>query len=172
VSADAELDGPHWRFALEFYAKPGVGEACLRLQDACGVDVNVLLVAIYAAARLGRTIGPAEIASLDAAAAPWRTRAVLPLRRLRRDLKGGVEETEAAEAEALREGVKALELKAEQIEQAILARRLTTLRPRGPAQDGDAAVDAAVGFYAGGTVSADVAEAVLAIKLAAAGGAP
>lgn len=168
MSADAGLDGPHWRFALEFYAKPGVGEVCLRLQDACGVDVNVLLVAIYAATRLDRAIGPDEIAALDAAAAPWRTRAVLPLRQVRRDLKGGVEETEAADAEALREGVKALELKAEQIEQAILARRLTTLRP-GPAQDGDAAVDATVGFYAGGTVSADIAKAVLAIKAAAAG---
>ncbi|WP_164919691.1 TIGR02444 family protein [Hansschlegelia zhihuaiae] len=167
MSAEAELDGPHWRFALDFYARPGVAGACLSLQDACGVDVNVLLVAIYAATRLGRVVGPDEIAALDAAAAPWRERAVLPLRRLRRDLKGGVAGAGAGDAETLRDGVKALELKAEQIEQSILADRLVALPPDARAPKVAETIDAVVGFYARGAVDESVRPAMSTVAAAA-----
>ncbi|MCG8546534.1 MAG: TIGR02444 family protein, partial [Alphaproteobacteria bacterium] len=31
-----------WNFSLRAYARPGVADACIRLQDRYGVDVNVL----------------------------------------------------------------------------------------------------------------------------------
>lgn len=155
-----DLDGPHWRFALEIYAKPGVGAACLRLQDEFGVDVNVLLVALYAATRLGIVVGAEEAAALDAAAAAWRRRAVGPLRALRRDLKSRVEGVPPDAADRLREGVKDLELEAERIEQAVLARVLDGLDP-GARHDAAAALEAVTNFYAPGRlVPADVVETI------------
>ena len=46
--------------------QPGVGAACLSLQDRRNVDVNVLLMVAYAWAVLGRDPGAAEIADLTA----------------------------------------------------------------------------------------------------------
>ena len=40
---------PFWRFSLDFYRRPGVPEVCLQLQDAHGVDVNLLLFALWQA---------------------------------------------------------------------------------------------------------------------------
>ena len=40
---------PFWTFSLRIYGQPGVPPACLTLQDEHGVDVNVLLFALYAA---------------------------------------------------------------------------------------------------------------------------
>ena len=37
-----------WDFSLEIYAKPGVAQACLALQDECGADVNLLLFCCWA----------------------------------------------------------------------------------------------------------------------------
>ena len=34
---------PFWRFSLTYYGQPGVSDACIALQDGCGVDVNLLL---------------------------------------------------------------------------------------------------------------------------------
>ena len=40
----AEAVEEFWRFALGFYARPGVAPACLELQDRHGKDV---LIALY-----------------------------------------------------------------------------------------------------------------------------
>jgi uncharacterized protein (TIGR02444 family) len=148
VSGQLDLDGPHWGFALEVYGKPGVAAACLRLQDGCGVDVNVLLVALHAAARLGVPIGEGEVAVLDAAAAPWRERAVQPLRAVRRDLKSGVGDLPPGAVEGVRDMVKAAELQAERVQQAALARALDGLA-RDPLRADPAGAAACVAmFYA------------------------
>jgi uncharacterized protein (TIGR02444 family) len=43
----AEMDGPHWRFSLAVYGRAGVPPACLKLQDNLGLDVNMLLLALF-----------------------------------------------------------------------------------------------------------------------------
>ena len=40
---------PFWRFSLHFYRQPGVSDACIALQDGCGVDVNLLLFLLWLA---------------------------------------------------------------------------------------------------------------------------
>ena len=121
MSDDLPLNGPHWSFAVGLYGKPGVAEACLWLQDALGVDVNVLLLALFAASERGIALTPSDIAELDQAAAEWRTEVVVALRAIRRRLKTGLPPAPGAAAEVLRDAVKGAELRAEQIEQAVLA---------------------------------------------------
>jgi uncharacterized protein (TIGR02444 family) len=121
------LTGPHWTFALEVYGDEGVSAACLDLQDRRMVDVNVLLMAAYGRAVLGRELGPDEVAGLDAQVRDWRAAVVWPLRAVRRHLKPMVTGSGVAPVQRLRDSVKALELEAEQIELARLAEHLTTL---------------------------------------------
>ncbi len=87
-----------WDWAVEAYARPGVAEACLDLQDTYGQNVPLLLWAIWR--------GGDVAAAVDLARA-WEDEVVGPLRGVRRRLKG------RAGAEALREQVKAVELEAE-----------------------------------------------------------
>lgn len=124
--------GRFWAFSLTVYARPGVAEACLRLQEARDLDVNLLLHALWCGA-LGHRITLPERGGLDEAVASWHAEAVRPLRAVRRWLK--TQETlSAAEAEALRAGVKAQELEAERLEQGLLEGLLAPPpRPGGPA---------------------------------------
>jgi uncharacterized protein (TIGR02444 family) len=112
-----DLDNPFWRFSLAVYAAPGVADECLALQDTRGIDVNMLLFCAWLGAR--RTALTADdLAPIEAGARPWREAAVQPLRAARR----GIKALKAADNDiaALRNDVAALELRAEQIEQAML----------------------------------------------------
>jgi uncharacterized protein (TIGR02444 family) len=113
---------PFWDYSLAVYARPGVAEACLALQDRHGLDVNILLFCCWAGQR-GRALSAAELEGLMAAVGPWHEGVVKPLRAVRRWLKGQSTAPGAA-AEALRQEVKAQELEAERIEQQILAETL------------------------------------------------
>jgi uncharacterized protein (TIGR02444 family) len=143
------LAGPHWSFALALYARPGVADACLKLQDALGVDVNVLLFALYASER-GVAFGEEDIVAIDRAAAEWRDEVVVKLRAIRRGLKAGPPPAPGPDTEALRDLVKKAELRAEQIEQAVLAKWLeeNTRRTRAHALEGASLVAAIASFYA------------------------
>ena len=48
----SELEADGWAFALDAYARPGIADGCLSLQNEAGVDVMMLLVIAFAAARL------------------------------------------------------------------------------------------------------------------------
>jgi uncharacterized protein (TIGR02444 family) len=101
-----------WAFCLTLYARPGVAPACLALQDRHGADIPLLLAVIWHGLR---GYGPAPLAKWRPIARRWREQAVIPLRNLRRAMKGrdGWEE--------IREGVKRLELGAEKAELDALA---------------------------------------------------
>jgi uncharacterized protein (TIGR02444 family) len=115
------LEGPHWAFALRLYGQPGVAEACLLLQDRLGVDVDVLLLAMYAAKQRGIELDHCDLQAMDAAVAPWREEIVVALRAIRRRMKTGPEPAPSESTERLRAEIKAAELHAEQIELAVLA---------------------------------------------------
>ena len=108
-----------WRFSLDFYRRPGVAEACVRLQDEAGVDVNVMLYLLYLAAR-ERTITVDEMNRIDDVAAGWRAAVVIPLREIRRKLKFPLGAFAPAVTSALRNDVKRVELAAERIQQQAL----------------------------------------------------
>ena len=107
-----------WRYAVTLYGRPGVAAACLALQDRHGADVPLLLAALWHAAR-GR--GPPDLERWREISNSWGAAAVLPLRKLRRDLKG------RPGWEAVRGRVKHLELAAERATLVQLAR---DARPR------------------------------------------
>jgi uncharacterized protein (TIGR02444 family) len=107
---------PFWRFSVAFYGRPGVAQACLDLQDCCGVDVNLVLFLLWMATSRRRLASEA-VRALDARASDWRSAVVEPLRELRRRLKGGAPLVDAATAAAFRDRVKALELEAERLQQ-------------------------------------------------------
>jgi uncharacterized protein (TIGR02444 family) len=127
-----QCDNPFWRFSLAVYAAPGVAPECLALQDAHDVDVNVLLFCAWLGSR-GVALTAANLAAIETAAQPWREAAVRPLRSARRGIK-----TEAADEKvaALRKDVAELELRAEQIAQAMLYRLAPTFgEPSASASD-------------------------------------
>jgi uncharacterized protein (TIGR02444 family) len=123
-----------WRFSLAFYARPGVPEALMALQDRAGFEVNLVLFALWLGVS-GRSLTKEELASADQIARPIRADVVEPLRALRRKLRADPD----VDVQHLREGIKALELAAEKVIQVRLGR---TARPGG--RGADPAVRAAV----------------------------
>ncbi|HEY6257424.1 MAG TPA: TIGR02444 family protein [Xanthobacteraceae bacterium] len=107
---------PFWRFSLQFYRLPGVAEACIRLQEEAGADVNLLLFLLWNAARQ-RALTVAQVTELEQRIAAWRDRAVIPLRAIRRALKSPQDLVEGGAAEAFRTRIKAVELEAERLQQ-------------------------------------------------------
>lgn len=109
-----------WAFSLEVYGDEAVAEACIALQDRHGLDVNMLLFALFAASR-GTLLSSADIERLDRAVGPWRRNVVRPLRRVRRWLK---EQAHAAEdaAARLRSSVLDRELESEAYQQELMER--------------------------------------------------
>src|SRR5215470_5475198 len=100
-----------WRYSLAFYARPGVSEALLALQDRAGCDVNLILYALWLGVSGGGRLTKGELARADLIARPIRTEIVEPLRALRRKLRAKPD----ADIQRLRESIKALELDAERV---------------------------------------------------------
>jgi uncharacterized protein (TIGR02444 family) len=107
-----------WDWAAATYARPGVADACLRLQDEHKQSVPLLLWTLWSAEH-GRA---PDLLTGAATARAWEEEVVGPLRRLRRALKALEAEPDR---EAVRDQVKAVELDAER-------RLLTQLERLGP----------------------------------------
>jgi uncharacterized protein (TIGR02444 family) len=159
-AASRAIDAESWAFALELYAEPGISEACLQLQNECGVDVMMLLMTAFAAVRRGIVLLPSDIAAMDAACRDWRERIVRPLRALRTILKSGPAPAPNEQTEKLRSSVKAAELSAERLQNEVLARWLARQQPQSRAvqrEDVISALRAVIDFAfqaRGGTPSA------------------
>src|SRR5438067_8224725 len=76
-----------WRFSLALYARPGVAEALIGLQDRAGCDVNLILFALWAGAVRRVRLDAAALAGAEAAVGDLRGGIVERLRALRRRLK-------------------------------------------------------------------------------------
>jgi len=111
-----------WGFATALYARPGVADLCLDLQDEAGRDVNLVLLCLWAGEVLGLALDTGDLKNLAAAVKPWNAAAVHPLRALRRSLKGN------AEADAVRVKIGAAELEAERLAQRHLLAALPARR--------------------------------------------
>jgi uncharacterized protein (TIGR02444 family) len=124
-----ELEAESWAFALDIYARPGVADACLKLQNEAGVDVMMFLVIVFAAVRHRILLTPSEIRQLDEACRPWREQIVRPLRAIRSGLKTGPLPAPNSETEEFRSKVKAVELASERLQNRLIAERLPLKPP-------------------------------------------
>lgn len=117
------IDISLWDFSLHYYACAGVSPLCLRLQDEYGVNVNVLLWALWLGYR-GVRLEPALLAQALRKIHSWDQHYVLPLRQLRRRMK--VEFGVADESiEVVRTQIKQAELLAEKHLQQILQAQIS-----------------------------------------------
>jgi uncharacterized protein (TIGR02444 family) len=108
-----------WSFSLQLYARPGIAEACIALQDGLGLDVNLLLFCCWHGHAL-RKLDEQGLRQAIAAVQSWQSEVVKPLRAVRRRLKAGVPPITARECQALRRKVGDLELESERIAQSAL----------------------------------------------------
>ncbi|WP_095049364.1 TIGR02444 family protein [Pseudomonas sp. Irchel s3h9] len=104
-----------WSFSLATYARPGVEDACLRLQTA-GANVCLLLCGLWLEQR-GVICDEQRVSQLQTLTEPWDTEVVQPLRSLRMQWK--VRAVDDAVLKGMREQIKSLELEAER---ALLSR--------------------------------------------------
>ena len=116
-----------WDWVVAAYERPGVAAACLALQDEQGQCVSFLLWAAWAGAQ-----DPGALAAAAAFARDWDGSAIAPLRLVRRRLKAAFPPVTKTHREALREQLKAAELRGEQA----LVEALAAFAVRG---DGDVA---------------------------------
>lgn len=128
-----------WDWALAAYAKDGVPEATLALQDEHGFNTSLLLWAAWA--------GPdaEEVANGVQTAVVWDETVLWPLRNVRRSLKASRAPFDDAAREGLREDVKAAELRAERV----LMEALESLSGKGEDVDVPAALKRAAMAWSG-----------------------
>lgn len=153
-----------WDFAVALYARDGVAAACLTLQDQAAVDVNVLMLAIFAQQR-GTPLRDGDVAGVDALVRDWRADVVRPLRRLRTRLRDGPPPAPSAASERLRNRIKAAELDAERMQLQAMQRWLErAMLPSTPADDAPRVV---ARYFAGREALAPEVEAALATLMQA-----
>lgn len=111
-----------WDAVLTAYGKTDIPQACLDLQDAHGQNTDLLLWAAMA------DPGDAALEQGVTLSRRWDEQVLWPLRNARRDLKASTPPVDDAAREALREDVKAAELRAERL----LLETLETLSPLSP----------------------------------------
>ena len=130
---------PLWTFSLDLYRSPGFSDACIRLQDEVGVDVNLLFFLLWNAS-LKKRFSVADVKAADAAVADWRNTAVIPIRNIRRALKDAPVLPDPGIVEDYRTRIKGLELEAERLEHEAL---LDFFQSHAPGENAASALDAA-----------------------------
>lgn len=110
-----------WDFSLRAYSQPEVEAICLSLQDNQGFDVNLVLLATWAAAT-GRRLDGVRAAELRRFGDGYQACVMQPVRQARRSLKSlGVKPALAPLLAERRRALLALELDLERLEQLQLA---------------------------------------------------
>lgn len=150
AGGDEEAAGEaFWRFSLAFYARPGVADALIAIQDRAVRDVNLILFGLWLGATQGRLLAAAELADAQAAIAPIAGAAVAPLRSLRRQLRAAAE----PDLQALRRRIAGLEIAAERQVQHRLAAQFSGEFGARPKGDRLAAAEANLALILGGDAS-------------------
>jgi len=143
--ASAAKANPFWSFSLGYYRGAGVSEACLELQDKCGVDVNVVLFLLWLASQK-RQLGTDQVKRLADKVRPWQTDVIGPIRALRRRLKSDAPLLDTGSAELFRTKIKAIELESERLQQEAMYALAADLAAE-PAPSAEAAARASIAAY-------------------------
>lgn len=103
-----QLDNPFWQCSLHLWKNEALRSTLLDLQDKQGQRINLLLFAMWLGLE-NKLIEP-HLEAIETATLAWHDQIVSPLRQIRKNLP----------KHALRTKIQESELKAEQIEQALL----------------------------------------------------
>jgi len=114
------MSASFWDWSIERYDQDGVASTLLDLQDNFGLNVNVLLWCGWCAQDFA-DIPELVLRKAVDLAEHWTSDVTGPLRQARRALKSPPRQADAQETQSLRSEIKALELRAEKIEQEMLA---------------------------------------------------
>lgn len=122
---------------MAVYAADGVSDACLRLQDKRGFDVNLLLFACWVGFCRNVALSEADWRGLIKSTQAWRDGVIGPLRVARRALKTTRLDRASTDFEAMRRDVQRIELDCERAQQNFLASNAAafTALDGGPAGD-------------------------------------
>ncbi|OAN81252.1 TIGR02444 family protein [Jannaschia sp. EhC01] len=151
---EATTEADLWDFALKVYGADGVAQDCLALQERFGVDVPVILCALWMSTR-GIALDADGMARIAGAVGPWHTEVVVALRRVRQRLKVGPPPAPNHRSEAVRNAVKSAELNAERIELAVLADMVAEGFTPGEAASAEDNLNVALAYYADDPVDDD-----------------
>jgi uncharacterized protein (TIGR02444 family) len=158
---------PFWEFSLQLYARHGVAEASLALQERFDADINMLFFVLWAA-ESHRTMNVADIGELIALVQPWRDEVVRPLRAARRFLKTTTWKT--SETDGLRKRIQEQELDAERLQQLFLETRLDPLAVCAAAGSDDCAAQNLKNYAA--SIDAEFPDEQVSVLLSALGARP
>ncbi len=113
-------DHPFWNFSLRLYTQTRVAAACLALQDACRLNVNLLLYCCWMG-KQGYLLAPQDLERQIQAVEHWQSEVVMPLRAIRRRMKSAIVGFSMQRSEPLRQAIQQVEIEAERLEQLRLA---------------------------------------------------
>lgn len=130
-----------WSWSLDRYGREGVERAALTLQDEFDVNVNILLWCCWCAERFPPLPDIAIRKGMDLSQR-WAEDVSGALRKARRALRSPPPGADPAAVEALRIKLKAAELDAERVEQAIYESLACSLFESAPPDDGPVGVAA------------------------------
>lgn len=114
-----DCDNPFWNFSLAIYGAPGVASECLALQSELNIDVNILLYVAWLGSAHKIKLTDENMMHADASVRRWRDMVVRPLRAVRQGIKVLPDMADDA-VKDFRSEIARAELRAEQIEQAML----------------------------------------------------
>src|SRR5262249_2369431 len=146
-SVEAPQANPFWTYSLGYYRGAGVSEACLELQDNCGVDVNVVLFLLWLASQR-KSVPAGEVEAIADKVRPWQIEVIGPIRALRRKLKTDAPLLDKGNAELFRTKIKAIELESERLQQEAMAALAAGLKSDTAASP-EAAARASIAAYQG-----------------------
>lgn len=108
-----------WNFSNQLYAREGVADACLALQEQFHLDVNLVLFCFWSA-HCHASVSDEEWQQILEFSTQWNSHVVQPLRNVRIWMKTGAEnqaKNKGIQIETLRNRIKLDELAAEKIQQ-------------------------------------------------------
>jgi uncharacterized protein (TIGR02444 family) len=115
---DIETSGGElWPFSLAFYDRAGAAAALLALQDNAGLNIDLILFAIWLGLSGRGRLYPGRAKTAAHAVRPIQREVIEPLRALRRRLKAVRDD----DVQRLRETIKQLEIEAERVSLSRLA---------------------------------------------------
>ena len=109
-----------WSFSVDRYAKPGVQDAALALQENQGADVNFVFYCAWCAFTGRDTLDVDDFGEAEKLVARWREEITKPLRALRDRVKTDPELAELEGAMDVRGKILSAEVESERIAQIVI----------------------------------------------------